>query len=227
MKRYLHLLALLLLVACVTNQSVNETPILTEPVVSATSSPTTATSTLLPATDNIAAKDINHDIEVVVAPGRWSSEFGDVPTPELVGSGCQQLWFAIVRVAQLVSSFAHFGMHLQNPIHRANGTEIGSFVQQRGIDFIRRLVGKAFAVEQLMHFVTFFVTQCSGWLRANSFGWLHFGLAAAIECAAWHPKQFTGLVEGYTLCQFFNRCYQNQLLLFRLNVCSKACASFF
>lgn len=50
MKRYLHLLALLLLVACVTNQSVNETPILTEPVVSATSSPTTATSTLLPAT---------------------------------------------------------------------------------------------------------------------------------------------------------------------------------
>ncbi len=50
MKRSLYLLALLLLAACANNQSANETPVLIEPVVSATSLPTMATSTPLLAT---------------------------------------------------------------------------------------------------------------------------------------------------------------------------------
>ncbi len=41
--------------------------------------------------DHIAAKDVEDDIQVEVSPFSRAQEFGDIPTPELIGAGGQQL----------------------------------------------------------------------------------------------------------------------------------------
>jgi len=63
----------------------------------------------------------------------------------------QQLGFGILRVAQLVAAFPHFLIFTQNTVHRPPGAQIFSFVQQRGIYFARRLIGKTLTVEHLAH----------------------------------------------------------------------------
>ncbi len=95
----------------------------------------------------LAAEDVEHHIEIVVAELHRSTQFGDIPGPELVWTGGQQFRLAVGGMTQLISSFSHLLVLVQYPIHGAPVTEIGAFIQQCGIDLPWTLVLKALAVE--------------------------------------------------------------------------------
>src|SRR5450759_5397866 len=57
---------------------------------------------------DVAAKNIEDDVEVEVGPLGRSEQLGDVPAPELIGSRRQELGLAIGRMGQLVAAFAGF-----------------------------------------------------------------------------------------------------------------------
>jgi hypothetical protein len=54
--------------------------------------------------DDIAAEDVEQDVEVVVAPLYRADELCDVPAPDLVGAGREQ--FGLVRRVPEVLAFA-------------------------------------------------------------------------------------------------------------------------
>jgi len=64
----------------------------------------------------------------------------------------QQLGFGVLGVSQLVTAFLHFLILVQNAVHRAPGAQILAFIDQAGIHFPRRLIGKALTVEDLPDF---------------------------------------------------------------------------
>jgi hypothetical protein len=45
--------------------------------------------------DRIAAENIEHDVQIVVGPFYRSFELGNVPGPDLIGTGSQELGFLI------------------------------------------------------------------------------------------------------------------------------------
>ena len=78
-------------------------------------------------------------------------ERAPVPGPDLVRAGGHQTRLGIDRVAQLVAPLLEFLIFSQNPVHRRHRAVIDAFIQQRGIDFPRGLVGKPLIVECLAH----------------------------------------------------------------------------
>ena len=50
---------------------------------------------------DVAAKNVQDDVQVKASPFGWPLELGDVSRPDLVGCQGQQLWFGIGRVAAL------------------------------------------------------------------------------------------------------------------------------
>ena len=52
-------------------------------------------------------------------------------------------------MTKLITSFPHFLMLIKNAIHRSPGAKITFLVEQSGVDFARRLISKARAVESL------------------------------------------------------------------------------
>ena len=71
-------------------------------------------------TDDVAAKNIQDDVEVVGGPFHRAAQLGDVPTPQLVGLGGQQLRLLIRRMGELITAFAAFAMCFQQAIHGAD-----------------------------------------------------------------------------------------------------------
>jgi hypothetical protein len=59
-------------------------------------------------------------------------------------------------MAALVASFAYFRMGSQNPVHRAPMTQIGSLIEQGGIDLTRRTIHKALTIQHSPHLGAFF-----------------------------------------------------------------------
>jgi hypothetical protein len=57
---------------------------------------------------DVAAKNIEDDVEVEVGPLGRPEQLGDVPAPELIGSRRQELGLAIGGMGQLVAAFAGF-----------------------------------------------------------------------------------------------------------------------
>ena len=55
--------------------------------------------------DNVAAEDVEDDVEVVVSPLRWAAQFGDVPAPQPMGGGGQQFWLLIRGMRELIAAF--------------------------------------------------------------------------------------------------------------------------
>ena len=60
--------------------------------------------------DDVAAEHIQDHVEVEVGPFGGAEQFGDVPTPELIGSGGQQFRLLIGRMGELIAAFASFSL---------------------------------------------------------------------------------------------------------------------
>ncbi len=68
---------------------------------------------------DVAAEDVDDYVKLKVVPFDRTAQFGDVPTPQLIGRGGQQLRFPIDRMNGLVAALACFSLLFQNSIHRS------------------------------------------------------------------------------------------------------------
>jgi hypothetical protein len=79
--------------------------------------------------DGVAAVNVEDHIKVVIGPFRRAQQLRDVPRPDLIRAGRQQLGLLVARVAKLVATFADFVVVVQNAVHRADRAVIGVFVE--------------------------------------------------------------------------------------------------
>src|ERR1019366_709042 len=86
-----------------------------------------------------------------VGPLGGAPQFGDVPTPELIGSGGQQFRLLIRRMGELIAALASFTLLHQQTVHGADGAVIPALVQQRGIDGGGRAILESFFMQAAQH----------------------------------------------------------------------------
>ena len=56
--------------------------------------------------DDIAAEDVEDDVEIEVGPLGRTPQFGNIPAPELVGTGGQQFRLLVGRMDELIAALA-------------------------------------------------------------------------------------------------------------------------
>lgn len=108
---------------------------------------------------NITAEDVDHYVELEVVPFDRPPQFGDVPAPQLIGCGGQQLRFLIGRMNGLVAALARFSFLFQKSIHRPGRAKIVPFIQQGGLDGRRSPILKAFFMQNSEHTLAFLRPQ--------------------------------------------------------------------
>src|SRR5689334_8057362 len=78
-------------------------------------------------TNDVAAEHVQDDVEIEVGPLDRTQQFGDVPTPELVRSGGQQLGPVVGRMDELIAPFAGLSLLLQDAVHGAARAQVTAF----------------------------------------------------------------------------------------------------
>src|SRR3954471_8566007 len=96
---------------------------------------------------HVATEDVEDHVEIEVGPLRRSQQFRDVPAPELVRTGSQQLGFRVSRMDQLVATLPHLALAFQNPVHGANRAMIAALIEKGGVNRSRRAVLKSFFMQ--------------------------------------------------------------------------------
>jgi hypothetical protein len=99
--------------------------------------------------DDRAAEHVQDHVQVVVGPRRWAEQPGDIPAPQLVGPGRQQLRSGMTGMGELVAPLAGLPGLGQDPVHGAFGGEVGALVQQGGDHFRWGDVDEPGRVEQV------------------------------------------------------------------------------
>ena len=97
------------------------------------------------------AEDIQDDIEVIAGPFRRAAQFGDVPTPQLVGLGGQQFRLLIRRMSELIAAFAAFATRFQQAIHGADRAMKPAFIEQCRVDLRGRAILKTLLMKTRQH----------------------------------------------------------------------------
>lgn len=77
----------------------------------------------------VSLNDAEIGKQIAETPFYRTPEFGDVPTPELVGRGGQQFRFPVRRMNQLIAAFAILAFCVQQPIHGADGAVVLAVVE--------------------------------------------------------------------------------------------------
>ena len=62
---------------------------------------------------DVAAEDVEDDVEIEVGPLGRPQQLGDVPAPKLVGCGGQQLGSLVRRVHELIAALAGFSLFFE------------------------------------------------------------------------------------------------------------------
>ena len=62
---------------------------------------------------DVAAEDVQHDVQVVVRPFLRTQQFRDVPGPQFVRLGREQLWLGVVGTAQLDRAISLFAQRAE------------------------------------------------------------------------------------------------------------------
>src|SRR5450631_1452052 len=96
---------------------------------------------------DVAAENIQDDIQIVVRPLDRTAQLGDVPAPKLVGAGGQQLRFLVSRMNELIAALARFSLLLKDAIYGANRAEVPAFIQEGSLHGCRRAVLEALFME--------------------------------------------------------------------------------
>ena len=98
---------------------------------------------------DVAAEDVQNDVEVKASPLGRPLEFGNVPRPDLVGRQSQQLWLGIDRVAALAAALGAAGVGAQQSVHGAHRPQVTALVEQRGVHRRWSAVTEALAAQCL------------------------------------------------------------------------------
>ena len=83
---------------------------------------------------DIAAVDVEDDVERVGGAFDGTPQLGDVPGPDLVGGGGDQFGPLIVGMAELVAPFTDLVVAVQDAVEGADRAKVESLVEQGGID---------------------------------------------------------------------------------------------
>lgn len=75
----------------------------------------------------------------------------DIPAPELIGLGGQELGRLVDGVPPLSAALPHFALGGEDAIHGALGAEVDAFIEQRGVDLGRCEVHEARLMEHVEH----------------------------------------------------------------------------
>ena len=97
---------------------------------------------------DVAAEDVEQDVEVVVGPRRRPEQFRDVPAPHLVRPRRDQLRLGIRRVQPLSPALAHLLVCGEDAVHGPDGAKVFALIEQLSVDLRRRLVDEAILVER-------------------------------------------------------------------------------
>ena len=117
--------------------------------------------------DHVPAEDVEDDVEIEVRPLRRTQELRDVPAPDFVRTRGQQLGRGVVRAPHLIAPLLDFVRVVEDAIHRARRTEVGSLIEQGGVDLRRRLIDEA-RVEQIQEALTLDRIQRAGRRRSRA-----------------------------------------------------------
>ena len=120
--------------------------------------------------DDVAAEDVENDVEVKVGPLGGTAQFGDVPTPQPIGRGGQQLRFLVLGMSELIAAFARCAVLFQNPIHGSRRAKILAFIEQSGLNGGGRAILEAHGIEHGANRFAFVGTQRPGRSRASDHG---------------------------------------------------------
>ena len=74
--------------------------------------------------DDVSAEDVEQDIEIEAGPALRSEQAGDVPRPDLVRGGGDELGIGVVRVAELIAPFPDRLFGGQEAVHGAFRAQI-------------------------------------------------------------------------------------------------------
>jgi hypothetical protein len=96
--------------------------------------------------DDIAAEDIQKDVEVIIRPFDGPLELSNIPGPDLVRTRRQKLRSLIHGMAELIPALPDLSLLIQNPIHTPHRAKIGPLIQHRRIDLAGRLIDKPIRV---------------------------------------------------------------------------------
>jgi hypothetical protein len=86
-------------------------------------------------------------------------QLGDVPAPQLIGTGGQKLRPVILRMPQLITPFPHRPVLRQNTVHRPHTAQVRPLVQQLRPDLAHRLVAETFTDQRLQNPLTLGIRQ--------------------------------------------------------------------
>jgi len=82
-------------------------------------------------------------------------ELGDVPAPNGIRFGGDELGFLLGRVGGLSSPFTHLVVLVEDPVHGGDRSQVDTLVEQLGVDGGRSLVDELVRVEQALDLFTF------------------------------------------------------------------------
>jgi len=157
--------------------------------------------------DHIAAENIQDVVQKILSPLGRTEQLGNIPAPQLVGFGRQQLGLDVIGVAQLIAALAYLLIFIQNTVHRPHGAQIPPFIDQGRIDFPRGLVLKPFAVENLTN--DGFLSLAEGARRDDGqHGWLWLsqnGLPSSVETAPGDIERLASVQHPYRFGELLGR----------------------
>src|ERR1035437_7253842 len=130
--------------------------------------------------DDESAEDVEQDVEVEVGPLHRPQEFPDVPRPDLIGTGGEQLGLLVARMPQLIAPLADLSGLGQDAIHRTDRAVVGPLVEELHPDLRRGFVDEAFAVQRGEHRGALFGRE-SARRRASFRGSLRGRLLASMQ----------------------------------------------
>ena len=146
---------------------------------------------------HIAAEYVEHHVQVEVRPFGRAQQLGNVPGPDLVGRGGQQLGFLVARMPQLIAPLANFLGLMQDAVHRADRAEVRVFVEQGGVNLGRRAIDEPLAVQRVEHRLPLRGTQRARWRGPHlGRGRCGAGLLPPIVRSAGHPQRRAARRQG-------------------------------
>ncbi len=104
---------------------------------------------------DVAAVDVDDDVEVGVGPLLRPVQLGDVPGPHLTRRGRAQFGLDVRGRRRLIAPFAYFTDAVQNAVHRGHRAVIRAFVQERGVDIRPAAIDEALLVNRIEHGLPF------------------------------------------------------------------------
>src|SRR5438552_3776124 len=100
---------------------------------------------------DVATEQIQDHVEIEVGPLRRPEQLGDIPAPDLIRSGGQELGSRIRRVAQLIAPLPHLVILLQDPVHRPLRAEVALGIEKLRVDLPRSQIDELGLVQHLEH----------------------------------------------------------------------------